>query len=192
MVRPDRFRRRTTDLGGLLRLVADAARRFPHVPGLLAGRTLDPALREAVMLAVTEVNACRWCAYVHEGLAEATGEPRGPEARTEAALAYARAAAAAGTLPPPGEAGNALREHFDAREAAAVDAAVALITVGNLAGNTVDSLLARLSGRRPPDLRELAREASVVALVLPVGLPVVAVAALLRQVAPSLRRRPAA
>ncbi len=184
----DAFRRRTTDLPGLLRAAGEVLRRSRHVPGVLDGRGLDPGLREQVMLAVTEVNACRWCAYVHEGLAVAVGDPTGPASRVDAALDYARQVAAAGGRPVPPSAREALRAHFDDAEVAALDLTVAAITVGNLAGNTVDSLLARLGGRLPLNLRALARELAVAAVAVPAGLPVVAAAGLLRRV--SAARRP--
>lgn len=43
---------------------------------LLAGKRLDPLLRERVMLAVTEVNRCTFCAWAHTRAALKEGVPR--------------------------------------------------------------------------------------------------------------------
>jgi len=41
------------------------ARRPRAVVRLLTGRSLDPAFRERLMLAVTQVNDCRFCSWMH-------------------------------------------------------------------------------------------------------------------------------
>ena len=55
-----------------------------------------PARREQVILAVTEVNGCRYCAWIHGSWADYLGELEDPADVLEALLAHARASAEAG------------------------------------------------------------------------------------------------
>jgi hypothetical protein len=133
------------------------------------------------MLAVTDVNGCRYCSWIHGGWAELTA--RGKKARDDVALAYAREAAETGQLPPSPQARKALEAAFSVAEVRAIDAAIANIEVASLAGNTVDGLLARLTGARPRDPASIVQEALVVAVAAPLGVPLLALGTALRQAA---------
>jgi alkylhydroperoxidase family enzyme len=149
------------------------------LPGLLRsylpGQAIDARTRERVILAVTEVNGCRYCAWIHGSWQDFLGE-KGLADADEALLTYARACAEAGrpldtspladTLPP-----EALQT---------VRATVAQIEVSNLVGNTVDGLLARLTRKRPLDPVLAAQELAVVGAALPLAVPLLAFGAALR------------
>ena len=117
---------------------------------------LDPALRERVMVAVSRVNACRGCTYVHERWADRAGVSAADleaiglgdldalDERDRAAVAYAAALAearfrAAGR---PRAAAAAAR-HLTPRELAAVEAVARMMAVANLTASTTEELLDR-------------------------------------------------
>src|SRR5882672_5835884 len=168
----DPFPRRTATLGLMAPWIGEM---LATLPGLVRsygpGGALDPRTREQIILAVTEVNGCRYCAWIHGSWQEFLGEGANADAE-QALLAYARACAEAGrplpaddlaaVLPP-----NAVR---------AVRATVAQIEVSNLVGNTVDGLLARLARKRPLAPVALAREVVTVAVAVPIAVPLLATA----------------
>src|SRR5437899_4947894 len=69
------------------------------LPGLvrsyLPGQTLDPRTREEMILAVTEVNGCRYCAWIHGSWRAFLGAGAHDDVE-HALLRYARACAEAG------------------------------------------------------------------------------------------------
>ena len=178
----DPFPRRTATPANLLPWVGRILRDLPAQVGLYARRPpIDRGLRERIMMAVTDVNGCRYCSWIHGGWAELMR--RGEKARDEIALAYARESAELGLLPPSDEAREALEAVFTPAEVRAIDAAISNIEVANLAGNTVDGLIARLTGARPRDPVAMLQEAAVVAAAAPVGLPLLALGSAFRRAA---------
>jgi AhpD family alkylhydroperoxidase len=123
---------------------------------LMHGETLSAAFRERLMLAVTEVNRCRYCAYYHakqalvEGLSEAElqalteGEFDSSPAEERPALLYAQHWAEADGSPDE-EAHARIVELYGAETANAIDLALRVVRIGNPMGNTWDGLLYRVS-----------------------------------------------
>jgi len=124
-----------------------------------ARRTLSPAFRERLMLAVTAVNRCRYCSFAHTYAALAAGVPKheitqllggtpgaGP-VNEAVALAYAQHWAETSGRPEPAARAR-LQETYGSAAADAVDVVLHMIRVGNLLGNTADYLLYRISGGR--------------------------------------------
>lgn len=118
---------------------------------------ISPAFRERLMLAVTEVNGCRYCSYYHarealkSGISEAelnallAGQlPADAPAGEHVALAYAQHWAETDAHSDP-EAVQWLIATYDEEQAAAIDIVLRMIRIGNLLGNTADYLLYRLS-----------------------------------------------
>ena len=173
----DPFPRRTAEpsllVPWLLELVATAP---SLLRSYLPGAPIDPRTREQVILAVTEVNGCRYCAWIHGSWADYLGSLDDPAEVQDALLAHARASAEAGR---PLDLGP-LREVLPAEVADGLRATVAQIEVANLVGNTVDGLLARATRRRPLDAPRAVRELATVALALPVAVPMLGVGAALR------------
>jgi AhpD family alkylhydroperoxidase len=174
----DPFPRRTATPALLAPWLAELAR---NLPGLLASYDprgpLDARTRERVILAVTEVNGCRYCAWIHGSWQEFLGATDVPTAE-DALLTYARACADAGrpldTAP--------LAAHLPPAAVAAVRATVAQIEVSNLVGNTVDGLLARLTRKRPLAPLAAGRELLTVGAALPLAVPMLGLAATMRAV----------
>ncbi len=135
-----------------------------------AGR-LDPAFRERLMLAVTEVNGCRYCSFLHSRLALSSGmddaevrallggELEGsPEEQLPALMFAQHWAETRGR--PSREAIDGLLQTYDRDTAGDIIAAIQSIMIGNLYGNTVDAFGARLRGRTVPE-RSLAELVAV-------------------------------
>lgn len=125
----------------------------------MALRLLDPAFRERLMLTVTQVNGCRYCAQAHArmalegGLAQEeieallSGVTAACPADELTALLYAQHWAESGGA--PSEAARAsLLECYGEERTAAIEMALRMIQASNLSGNTFDYLLYRLSGGR--------------------------------------------
>jgi AhpD family alkylhydroperoxidase len=118
------------------------------------------SFRERLMLAVTQVNECRYCSQYHSG--EALKAGLSPQ-ETRAILVGDLHAAPANELPallyaqhwadqdgrPAPDVREKLLGAYSSEQADAIETVLHMIRIGNLAGNTVDYLLYRLSfGRR--------------------------------------------
>jgi len=119
-------------------------------------RTVRRDLRERLMLAVTSVYGCRYCTWVHTREALRSGVD--PDEitvllsgsvdscpREEAvAVLYAQHWADADTRPDP-EAFNRLVDTYGPEKAESINLVLRMIRIGNLMGNSWDSLLHRIS-----------------------------------------------
>lgn len=114
------------------------------------------AFRERLMIAVTQVNGCRYCSYFHAKEAAQAGILEGelrallagqiPEdapAEELPALLYAQHWAESNAQPDE-EALARLQQRYGAEKAAAIHLVLRMIRVGNLLGNTWDYVLYRL------------------------------------------------
>jgi AhpD family alkylhydroperoxidase len=120
---------------------------------------LDPRLREKVMLAVAQANACDLCTLAHRRWALAEGvtdeelaaiegqDSEQFDRRTWAAIAWAQARTRADLEPVPDELEAELARHYDERERADLELVTQAMGVANRSANTFDALLARLRGR---------------------------------------------
>jgi AhpD family alkylhydroperoxidase len=133
------------------------ARRAKSLAAVYARGELDPALRERVMVAVSHVNSCRGCTYVHERWASRTGvsaedleaiglgELGELDPRDRAAVAYAAALAEARFRRPVDPALRAAAEaHLTPRELDAVEAVARAMALANLTTSTTEELSERL------------------------------------------------
>jgi AhpD family alkylhydroperoxidase len=182
----DPFPRRTATLGLMVPWLAEVV---TTLPGLVRsygpGGALDPRTREQIILAVTEVNGCRYCAWIHGSWQEFLGNADHIADAEQALLAYARACAEAGRPLPADD----LIGVLPPAAVRAVRATVAQIEVSNLVGNTVDGLLARLARKRPLSPIAFAREAATIAAAVPIAIPLLATAGAMRvaaRIAPPL------
>lgn len=118
---------------------------------------LSPAFRERLMLAVTAVNACRYCSYFHAREALQSGVPVNqldtllageipedvpPEERV--ALLYAQHWAESNAN-PDSQAAQRLVETYGIEKSEAIHLALRMIRVGNLLGNSGDAMMYYLS-----------------------------------------------
>jgi AhpD family alkylhydroperoxidase len=118
---------------------------------------VTPVFRERLMMAVTEVNQCRYCRAFHIQQARQAGIPaqeitaflKGqipddvPEDQ-KLALCYAQHWAENDADPEP-EFQDQVREAYGEEGFLAIDTALRMIRMGNLMGNTWDLLLFRIS-----------------------------------------------
>jgi len=156
------FPKPTFTVREMLTALGELAPRLPRLVLAAAGpRRVDPHLREVVMMAVSEANKCRYCLTAHGELARGAGvteeelgtlhERRWQDLppRDRAAVISALRRAGFGIPDAPAE-DIALEEHFLPSEVAALAALVDAIRIANLSGNTVDMLLARVTGAHRP------------------------------------------
>lgn len=118
---------------------------------------VDAVFRERLMLAVTQVNECRYCTSFHTKLALKTGlSPDEVQQLLEGvadqcppdeitAILYARHWAEEAGHPDP-ESRDKLIETYGAAKAAAIEMILRMINAGNLSGNTWDYILYRIFG----------------------------------------------
>lgn len=131
-------------------------KRMGRVRALMRGATLAPAFRERIMLAVTRVNACRFCTFFHAKAALAEGIPRdeidrllagmfdGYTEEERVALLYAQHWAETEGKTDPGMR-QQLLDTYGPEKTDAIDLALRVIRAGNYTGNSVDYLLYRLT-----------------------------------------------
>jgi AhpD family alkylhydroperoxidase len=123
---------------------------------VMRGDSLDPALRERLMLAITAVNGCRYCSYYHARQALVVGiSPEEADALAVGvmdtcppeqlpAVLYAQHWAESDARPDP-VARDRIVELYGAQTTEAIELALHTIRMGNMAGNTFDYVLHRLS-----------------------------------------------
>ena len=141
-----------------IHLVQDVAYILANAPRIrrFVRGNLTPAFRERLMLAVTAVNACRYCSHFHARVALTTGMSRaeikqmlGGEfarapARERPALLYAQHWAETNAQPEPAARAQLVALYGD-ETARAIEFVLRMIRIGNLLGNTADYILYRLS-----------------------------------------------
>jgi len=151
------FKRRTYHSAGefLTDLRVMMSRR-KEISSLMDGEIIAPSFRERLMLAVTAVNGCRYCTYVHAREALATGIGReeietlgngmfGDSPSEEVpALLYAQHWAEMNGEPEAPVRMQVIA-HYGDPVVEAIELALRMIRVGNLTGNTFDYLLHRIS-----------------------------------------------
>ena len=124
--------------------------RAPALAGVYLGRRLDPGLRERIMFAVSRVNACAGCTWVHErwalraGVSAAELEAIGLgdlarlDDRSRAAVIYAAALAENRFRGiPDRELAVLARRHLTAAELRAVEAVARLMAAANLSASSL-------------------------------------------------------
>ncbi len=137
------------DLGFLIRNVK-------RMKALKNEGLITPAFRERLMLAVTGVNGCRYCSYAHarQALKSGIGQEEinqllsgiiddCPE-QEAVAIFYAQHWAESGAHPDPVTV-RKLQDAYGAEKARAIHLVLRVIRFGNLAGNSFDYLLYRIS-----------------------------------------------
>ena len=120
------------------------------------GGLIDSAFRERLMLAVTEVNGCRYCSYAHAKLALTEGinkdelkalqngvMGKSPAEQIDALLFAQHWAEMQGKTDP--EARKRIVEKYGEESVHAIELILRTIQMGNLLGNTLDYVLYRLS-----------------------------------------------
>ncbi len=154
------FDRRTYSLTQFGKESIEVALDFKTAASALAG--ISPAFRERIMLAVTGENHCRYCAFVHTRAGVACGLTQTEVDKTlegdfslapddeRPALEFARGWAKRDADEDPAEK-TTLVERYGQPRAEQIEMCCRLIRLGNLTGNTLDSVLFKMSGGRLGD-----------------------------------------
>jgi len=151
------FGKRIYDVRGFREAILDV---FDHIDDLRAasrdGR-VGRAFAERIMLAVTQVNGCRYCSFGHARMALRAGVHESEVRRLAegdfthvpqdqlTAVIFAQHWAETGGKPDPAAWHRVVDEYGSAR-ALDVVAYIRMIMVGNLLGNTFDAFLSRIRG----------------------------------------------
>jgi len=156
---------------------------------------VDHAFAEKIMLAVTQVNDCRYCSYGHTRAALKEGIPEDQIARIAAgefsqfpeeeavAFLFGQHYAETGGNPDP-QSWQRIVDYYEADKARDILAYIRMIMMGNLLGNTFDAFLNRITGRPAPN-SSFFSELSILTMTVLGMLPVSAVMTL-RMLKPTL------
>lgn len=157
------FRRRIYHSPGeLLSAASEILRHSPEIKSARRSGGVNRAFAEKIMLAVTQVNDCRYCSFGHTKAALEAGVSEdeitriargdlGEFPKDEApGLLYAQHFAETGGAPDPA-AKTQLVDFYGEQTAAEISAYIRMITVGNLLGNTFDAFLSRFRRCPAPD-----------------------------------------
>jgi AhpD family alkylhydroperoxidase len=136
-----------------------AFRAFPLMLRSQRMGLISKAFQERIMLAVTEVNGCKYCNYYHTSLAIKEGISKAeiramrlgnttdiPEDEAPA-LMYAQHYADTGGISDP-ETRDRLINHYGIEKARGIEASIKTIMVGNIYGIAIDGLLRRFRGKK--------------------------------------------
>lgn len=150
----------------LLRDLVSVLARTPSLIAIWMGGRLPRALREQVIVAVAQANACRMCEHAHTRMALEAGvtdaelaalesmNAAALDRRTWLALAYARERTAADFAPVPDDVQHeALVAELGTQTMRDVEDVARVMTVANRIANTLNALPDRLRGRPVPDSR---------------------------------------
>lgn len=181
----DTFRKRVFTPQTLATSIAAIAKDLPRVPKLFHPDAISPAFREKLFLAVTSVNKCRYCTWMHTEIAGDSGVDAAQVAALlnssvdaefgdeKEALVYAVHFAETERNPTKTRTGRLIAKYGEAKAAQIVQY-LNLIYFANLSGNTFDAFLDRMEGGSPTT-GNVAFEAAFSALAAPALLAVRAV-----------------
>lgn len=151
--------------------LVDAFRSIPQLPAAMKGGGISAGFRERIMLAVTEVNGCKYCNYYHTGLALKSGMSRdqvaellrGNHAACEAdetvALNFSQHYADTNGSYDP-EAGERLEQCYGKETSRDILALIRMIMIGNHYGIAFEDFIERLRFRGRAD-SSIARETGI-------------------------------
>lgn len=156
--------KRTLTPANILKTTANCAISFPIIFRSVFRPKTSKVLREKVMLGVTAINNCRFCAWGHSHWAISQGVPleevnqilsnqdgslKASDPAEAAAILFGQHYAEhLDTIDP--DAVKNLRNYFSEAEVREIVGYVYFITFTNLSGNTVDVLLDRIRGKGRP------------------------------------------
>ncbi|MBN2555167.1 MAG: carboxymuconolactone decarboxylase family protein [Anaerolineales bacterium] len=149
------FKNRIFQLKDYIRFLNDAFSTMPILRQTARSGDFSKAFSERIMLAVTQVNGCRYCEYGHAKMALAAGVPELEikqllegefdqlPAEEIKGLLFAQHYAESSGLPDE-LACEALVDMYGVKTANSILAYARMIMIGNVLGNTFDALLYRL------------------------------------------------
>jgi len=153
------FKRRIYSISGFVHDLVVVVKGSGLAIHTMWGNTISPQFRQRLMLAVTGVNGCRYCTYLHSREALRAGLTQEeikfllgglfenvPEQEVKALL-YAQHWADTNAQ-PDAQTRSYLYETYGAKKYRVMEMALLLIRIGNLCGNSFDYFLFKLSNGR--------------------------------------------
>jgi AhpD family alkylhydroperoxidase len=152
------FRKKTYTLGNFFTEARAVRSHRRLIRGLWTMDAIDPAFREAIMVAVARVNGCRYCSFAHHEWALHVGLPTDELAQIEGldpaqfdpkkwlAIEYARALAAEDFGPVSPLLERKMRDAYTEEEREHIEVVARVMTFSNRSANTFDALLSRFKG----------------------------------------------
>jgi AhpD family alkylhydroperoxidase len=153
----ENFKKRTfTGFGEFFEELKFIIKNRNQINKLLAGEIIDAEFRQRLMIAVTEVNGCRYCSYYHSKLALKAGispkeldsllagELKDCPEEEVLALVYAQHFTEKRGQPAQ-EMIDKIKNKYGADKFETINLAIRMINFGNLSGNSFDYLLYKLS-----------------------------------------------
>ncbi len=161
----DGFRKRFYTPRAFVRDLGEVLAHLPSFRETARSERVSRSFAEKIMLAVTQVNGCRYCAYGHTRAALAAGvdaeeiaqilagDLEGFTQEEAVALAFAQHWAEMGGQPDP-DVERRFRAYYGPDVGEDILNWMRMIQMGNLMGNTFDALLYHLGIRRRPVRQE--------------------------------------
>lgn len=153
----EKFKKRTfKNLGEFINELKFIIKNRNRIKKLEEGEIIDAKFRQRLMMAVTEVNGCRYCSYYHSKLALKTGisqkeldsllsgELNGCPEDQILALVYAQHWTEKKGKPDR-EMRDKVKSEYGTDKFEIINLAVRMINFGNLSGNSFDYFLYKLS-----------------------------------------------
>ena len=153
-----RFMKRFYSPRAFYRLLSDMLLNIQDMREARKAQRVSNQFSERIMMAVTEVNGCRYCSYFHTQVALKAGMDKGEIAQTLAgdfkdappdelaALYFAQHYAESGGDPHP-EAVQCMRDTYGEVMTRDILAVIRAIMIGNAWGNMFDALRWRIKGK---------------------------------------------
>ena len=151
------FRKRSYNFKGFIRDVANVVRNGPSIMKTMTSKRISPQFAERIMLAVTGVNGCVYCSYMHSKMALESGctmdgiedvmcgDFEGCAPDELVALTFAQHFAESKNNPSK-VALRKLVECYGLARSQDIINYISMISIGNLAGNSIDAFESRLRG----------------------------------------------
>ncbi len=152
------FRKRTITAREFAGALASIAANTPTIYKVWVKHDLDPGFREELMLAVAQLNGCRYCSWAHQEWASIDGVPEAELAQIEQmdpvnfnrrkwlAISYVRELVSARFAPVSADLEKKMRQQYCEREIAEIVLVAKVMDAANLGANTFDAMRWRLRG----------------------------------------------
>jgi AhpD family alkylhydroperoxidase len=161
------FKKRTITAPELAGRLASLAPELGTMYRVWLKQEVDPGFREELMLAVSQLNGCRYCSWGHHEWAQISGvsnqelaqleqlDPAGFDRRKWVAISYARALVKQDFRRVQPELRRAMQHKYSPREIRQIELIANVMDIGNRGSNTFDAMLSRFKGVPAPDSRIL-------------------------------------
>lgn len=152
------FRKRTISTVQFVSSLSALAPQWSNVYRIWMKRDMDPALREELMLTVSELNQCKYCTWAHHEWANLEGVSDAELASLEnlnaqefdrrkwLAISYVRALVSANFGPVDAKLQKEVDATYSPQDIQNIQVVTKVMDLGNRTGNTWDALVSRMQG----------------------------------------------